>query len=147
MSKFLEIKKQLEEIAPLVNSFKSEAVQLRVLEILLDGSPITFDESSSPGIAKKPKTNSQSMVRKNDISTKKSGKKARGDGARAILDQLVVGHFFSTPRTISAIIHHCDQHMARKFKQNEFSGKLARLTRSGALKRTKNKDGQYEYKK
>ena len=53
----------------------------------------------------------------------------------------------SKPKTIGDIVKHCEHNMARKFKQNEFSGKLARLVRDGVLKRGKNADGQYEYKK
>lgn len=77
----------------------------------------------------------------------KTSKKARGSGhgAVAALSELVDNGFFNKPKTINDIVSHCEEKQARRFKSNEFSGKLGRLTRDGVLDRTKNGDGQYEY--
>ena len=61
--------------------------------------------------------------------------------------QLAESDFFKEPRTINDIIEHCKHNLARSFRANEFSGKLGRMVRNEELKRKKNKDHQYEYKK
>jgi len=63
----------------------------------------------------------------------------------ATLLKVYADDFFAKPRTIKAILDHCETNLARKIKANEISGKLARMVRSNELKREKNSDGQYEY--
>lgn len=83
------------------------------------------------------------------VPGKKGNKKvaAIGTGAKSTLTILAKGSFFSTPKTISEIVEHCRHNLARSFKANDFSGKLARMVRGGELTRVKNSDKQYEYKK
>jgi hypothetical protein len=81
------------------------------------------------------------------VSAGKPKNAPAGAGAVATLTQLLAGNFFDKPRTINDIIEHCKHNLARTFKPNEFSGKLARMVRNGALTRKKNADKQYEYKK
>ena len=47
--------------------------------------------------------------------------------------------------TIKNIVEHCDQNLALKYKQSDFSGALGRYVRDGKLKREKNDENQYEY--
>ncbi len=150
---FETVKKQLRELAGVVNSFKSEAVQLRVVELIFGIMPEeeVQDDDSSKDVKPKPKK----AKRKKKASPKPSNRSPKprkksvtaGTGSKAVLNNLFNGDFFSKPKTIGNIIKHCDTHLARKFKANEFSGKLARMTRDGELTRKKNKDKQYEYTK
>lgn len=80
-----------------------------------------------------------------DTPKKAASKKPSGQGAVATLIKLVEDGFFNEPKSIGNIVEHCDHNLARKFKANEFSGKLGRLVREGTLTRTKNSENQYEY--
>lgn len=149
---FDEVKRQLKDLSEVVNAFKFEAVQLRIVELVFgveqpeeNVTEEVADDSSSSKKKRKKRTSKKKTVAK--VDGKKTPKRVSGSGAPATLNKLVEGRFFSKPKTIGDIVEHCEEDMARKFKQNEFSGKLARLVRDGTLKRGKNADGQYVYKK
>ena len=72
---------------------------------------------------------------------------ASGSGPVSTLAKLADGEFFNTPQSMKSIIEHCEVNLARKIKQTDISGKLARMVREQVLKRAKNADGQYEYSK
>ena len=152
-----DIKSKLAQLAPLLNSFKSEAVQLKLLEIIvgpgfssnLKGEANNAAPKSSGKRKRKSKVEPQTHTGATG-SAKPPGKKkavGSGSGAHATLNQLAQTDFFSKPRTINDIVQHCKDNLARTFKANEISGKLGRMVRDNELKRTKNKDGQYEYQK
>ncbi len=90
-----------------------------------------------------PETRKKATVSQSSPKKKLSG----GTGAKATLAKLMDGDFFTQPRTINDIIEHCKHNLARSFKANGFSGKLASMVRSGELTRKKNKEEQYEYNK
>lgn len=153
---FDEVKKQLSELSEVINKFKSEAVQLRIVEIVLgDGASYgSADDAQNQASKTEPNPRRRKSTRKkakpkteNDSAEAIASKKGRasGHGAVAALSELVDNGFFKTPKTINDIVSHCEEKRARRFKSNEFSGKLGRLTRDGVLDRKKNGDGQYEY--
>jgi len=147
LDNFEETKKQLDELSVVLNKFKSEAVQLKLLDLLYTGASAAYTEPSPshPKVeGKKVKSNRKSK-KPAQAEPKKPGKRASGQGAVATLSRLVDDGFFSKYKTIADIVEHCDHNLARKFKANEFSGKLGRLVRDGALERRKNSDNQYEY--
>lgn len=150
IDKLDDIKKQLlSELATVLNAFKSEAVQLRLLDVLL-GQEAT-DEPDKPhrrtGSSKKARERVLAEKATENSSGKKKKKAPSGTGAPATLTQLLSTTFFDKPRTINDIIEHCKHNLARTFKANEFSGKLSRMVRNGELTRKKNADKQYEYEK
>jgi len=151
IDKLDDIKKQLAELANVLNAFKSEAVQLRILEFVLGEETTEGSDAKAtkpPNYKKTPKRIRQTATKHSDEKSPAKRKKLlTGSGAPATLTQLVAGTFFDKPRTINDIIEHCRHNLARSFKANEFSGKLARLVRSSILTRKKNADKQYEYKK
>lgn len=147
------VKKQLRELAGVINSFKSEAVQLRIIELIFGIIPeeeVQDNDNTKKTIPKPMKTK-----RKKKASSKSKGKSTKskkkplttGVGAKATLTKLAEADFFSKPKTINDIIEHCSTNLALKFKANEFSGKLARMVRKRELTRKKNKDKKYEYTK
>jgi hypothetical protein len=151
IEKLDSIKKQLSELATVLNAFKSEAVQLRILDIV-------FRDQYSGNVTDKPLGSThprrKSRVRRTAppkatgaAAPGKRNKAPTGAGAVATLTQLLSGTFFDKPRTINDVIEDCKQNLARTFKPNEFSGKLGRMVRNGDLTRKKNADKQYEYKK
>lgn len=150
MEKLEGLKKQLSELAVLLNAFKSEAVQLRILDFVLgeDATEASDDKVDKPRHVRKrrpQRTKTPKKVSSGAVTAKK--KVASGTGAKATLTQLLAGAFFDKPRTINDIIEHCKHNLALSFRANEFSTKLGRLVRNGDLTRKKNADNQYEYTK
>jgi hypothetical protein len=147
---FDQVKKELAELAEVINSFKSEAVQLRIVELVLGNPPKTEPPER---VGEEPKKKDQSKPHKHKAKAgpeepaAEKRKMSSGTGAVAILTQLATTVFFDKPKTINDILEHCKHNLARTFKANEFSGKLARMVRAKELKREKNADNQYEYTK
>lgn len=148
---FETIKSQLSELAPIINSFQCEAVQLRIVELMLGGAAQGDEdaaESDTKAIRKAtPRRRKPKAEIEGEPTSPRKRRASGGSGAVAALIGLVGGDFFDQPRTIGDIIEHCRHNLARTFKANEFSGKLGRLVRNGELVRVKNADNQYEYKK
>ena len=144
------IKKYLGELATVLNAFKLEAVQLRVLDYVLNQPPLggTVVRTGPNSYIRKTPRNARRVPQNSGGGNFRKAKKApTGTGAPATLTQLLAGTFFDKPRTINDLIEHCKHNLARTFKANEFSGKLGRMVRDGELTRKKNTDKQYEYKK
>lgn len=148
MEKFDGIKKQLTELATVLNTFKSEAVQLRILEMVFGGQ---FSEKKSDqpadGTTSRGRGRQKRKTKKVDAPATDKKNAPAGSGAVATLNRLLSGNYFVKARTIKDIVEHCKHNLARSFKANEFSGMLGRLVRNGQLTRVKNADKQYEYKK
>lgn len=145
IKEFDKLKQQLIELSEAVNKFESEAVQLRVVELVLDhnqGRGQNFSESgidryiAGPGLAE-------------IVHGSRSGRKKKttdtARGAVAALNELIGSDFFAEPRTISDIVSHCEGAFGARYKSNAFSGPLSRHARSGVLGREKNEDGKFVY--
>jgi len=146
---FDRLKKQLKELADVLNSFKSEAVQLRVVDLLLARILPPESGASDRGPQAQPRhRRSTSRATRNhtksNTGTTKSTTAAR-PGGKKMLDRLINDGFFKQPRTIKDIVEHCKQRLAFTYRSSDFSGPLGRLTRDGVLKREKNANDQYEY--
>jgi hypothetical protein len=150
MEEFSAMKGQLSELALVLNKFNSEAVQLRLLDLVF-GKAGDQDEPSPAkrerAIRKSPRRKALNVKQEGEAPREKRRKGFTGTGAVAALIQLSSTNFFDKPKTINDVIDHCKHHMARTYKANEFSGKLGRMVRNGELTREKNADKQYEYKK
>lgn len=150
---FEEVRRQLKELATVINTFKSEAVQLRIVEIVLAGSslgkrdrPEEQPEVKNHARRRRKAPKPAAKGNKGDEGSP-SRRRSSGAGAVATLANIYEQGFFSKPRTISDIVTHCETNLARKIKSTDISGKLGRMVRNGELTRSKNSDGQYEYKK
>ena len=142
MSKHIEkLKKQLMEIAEVVNAFKSEAVQVRVVDRLLDA------------ISETEKTDMEGT----EIFLRK-GRKLRTDddqnfgrkkpGATKILNQLLNTEYFNASHSISDIAEYCKEQYEADFKTSELSGILLKLAKENKLKRERSHDNnRFEYVK
>ena len=144
MSKHIEkLKKQLMEISEVVNSFKSEAVQVKVVDRLLDAMlelEKTDGEAGEVFIKKgyKPRNGEDGSY------TFASGPKK--PGATKILNQLLSGDFFDTPRSISSIANYCKDNFDSEFKTSELSGILLKLANENKLRRERsNENNRFEY--
>jgi hypothetical protein len=149
---FEQLKGQLTELASIVNSFKSEAVQLRVVELILAGAAMedkTEDKaivSPVPPSRKSSGRRAKQAAKENSAGkTPRTSKKPRTVGPATLLSDLIDEGYFSEKHGISDILQYCGTHKARTLKANEVSSPLARFVRDERLKREKNADGNYEY--
>jgi hypothetical protein len=150
-----ELQKRLKAIADVVNAFKSESVQLRVVEVLLGqlgiSSSAPIQASLTPQVKRRrstnktPKTKSDTAATKEDEQKKKPSRGTSSPGAFAMINQLLNDGFFKSPQSIGAIVSHCGTSKGHHYKANECSPGLLRLLRDNKLTRKKNKEGQYEY--
>lgn len=109
----------------------------RAVGELLGGSP----QKRSAGRRTTPKS-----ARRKVAANKKTSKKGRRMGGQAALRELAGGSFFSTGRTVKAIIDHLRTNKALSLKSADLTSPLATLTREGVLERAKNNEGVYEYR-
>lgn len=155
---FDEVRSQLKDLAEVLNSYKSEAVQLRLVELIFGAGPKPppapvaaqpSADAAGTGSPARGGRRSAKKARSPSVSAPASSKPRSGgsgkNGPRSTLTALYDEGFFKTPRTLGQVVEHCDRDLALKFKSSDFSGPLARYTRDKRLKRVKNADGQYEY--
>ncbi len=140
MSKHSEkLKKQLLEVSEIINAFQSEAVQVRLIDRLLD-TMVEWDTDCTDG-SKKPhlfKSYDQDV-------TAQSAKKV---GATKVLNKLLATDFFSQPHSIASIADYCKAHFNADFKTSELSGILLKLANENKLIRERsNENNRFEYVK
>lgn len=145
MSKHIEkLKKQLLEISEIVNSFKSEAVQVKIIDKIFE----VLSESEK----------GDSETNGADLFTRKSRKRLDTDGdsnlpvgrkkpgATKILNQLLTTDFFDNAQSISAIAEICKNNYDSEFKTSELSGILLKLAKENKLRRERNNtNNRFEY--
>jgi hypothetical protein len=144
MSKHIEkLKKQLVEISEVVNSFKSEAVQVRVVDRLLDAM-IELEKAENDGVdvfIKRSYKQKGSEDGNHHLS-----KGAKKPGATKILNQLLSTNFFDIPHSISSIANYCKDNFDSEFKTSELSGILLKLANEHKLRRERsNENNRFEY--
>lgn len=145
IKEFDRLKQQLAELAEVVNRFESEAVQLRVVEMVLDPTferSRAFAENRAARYIPGPMLSEMAHTARSARSRTGAGS-ARG--AVAALNELIRSDFFDRPRTIGDIVSHCEATFGTRYKSNAFSGPLSRHARSGTLAREKNEDGNFVY--
>ncbi len=145
---FEEVKAQLAELSDIINKFKSEQVQLKIVELIFRaaGGEAEHPAEGAPPSKKRGRRTRKKVEGPSPKADNGKKRAARGDGPVATLEQFIQEDFFSQKRTIGAVVEHCKAR-ARNFKNNELSGPLGRLVRNNKLSRTKNTDGQWEYVK
>lgn len=142
MSKHIEkLKKQLTEISEVVNSFKSEAVQLKIIDRLLDVL-VEFDKTDAEGT----ELFNKKGHKRDEIDNYPFAQGRKKPGATKILNQLLSTDFFVTPRSISSIATYCKDNFDSDFKTSELSGILLKLANENKLKRERSNDNnRFEY--
>lgn len=142
MSKHIEkLKKQLIEVAEVVNSFQSEAVQVRIIDRLLEVM-IESDKVDAEGAELFSKKGRKMRIEDDGIAI--AGRKK--PGATKILNQLLSTDFFDTQRSISSIANYCKDQFDSDFKTSELSGILLKLANENKLRRERsNENNRFEY--
>jgi hypothetical protein len=144
MSKHIEkLKKQLLEISEVVNAFKSEAVQLKIVETLLDVM-IDTEKGELEGVELFTKKGNKQRPDHDGDNDYVNGRKK--PGATKILNQLLSTDFFYTPRSIASIANYCKDNFDSEFKTSELSGILLKLANEHKLRRERSNDNnRFEY--
>jgi hypothetical protein len=144
MSKHIEkIKKQLLEISEVVNSFRSEAVQVKVVERLLDAI-IESEKAEADGDQVFNKKSNRN--RADDERQYPSIRGSKKPGATKILNQLLSTDFFDSSHSISSIANYCKDNFDSDFKTSELSGILLKLANEHKLKRERShENNRFEY--
>lgn len=142
MSKHIEkLKKQLVEVAEVVNSFQSEAVQVKIIERLLD---VMIESEKDNGEGSEIFSKKGRKIRSDDDNQSIPGRKK--PGATKILNQLLSTDFFDVTRSISSIANYCKEQFDSDFKTSELSGILLKLANENKLRRERsNENNRFEY--
>ena len=145
MSKQIEkLKKQLLDISEVVNSFKSEAVQVRIIDRLLDAI-VEAEKGDADGIDTFNKKGRKTRP-ENDEESSASSQGRKKPGATKILNQLLATDFFNISHSISSIAEYCKDNYDSDFKTSELSGILLKLAKENKLKRERSNDNnRFEY--
>jgi hypothetical protein len=149
MKKTNSLKKDFAQIADIVNSFKAESVQLKVLEFILEK---TFKYTTETQTQKNANARKKSML-VNFPSIKVKGKKSKvgrhakkgRPGPGVTLKRLLQSGFFKKRRTIAEIISHAGSKLGFHYKTKELSIPLIRFIRDGKIDRDKNTKNQFVY--
>jgi hypothetical protein len=146
MSKHIKkLKKQLVEISEVVNSFKSEAVQVKIIERLLDVI-IEGEKGENEGAELLSKKGGKYKLEPEHENGFAQGMGRKKPGATKILNQLLSTDFFHVPRSISSIATYCKDNFDSDFKTSELSGILLKLANEHKLRRERSNDNnRFEY--
>ena len=146
MSKHIEkLKKQLLEISEVVNSFRSEAVQVKVIDRLLDAM-IESEKGETDGADALNRRARRARQTEDDETLSINGRKK--PGATKVLNQLLLTDFFISSHSISEIADYCKESYDSDFKTSELSGILLKLAKENKLKRERSNDNnRFEYVK
>jgi hypothetical protein len=146
MSKHIEkLKKQLLEISEVVNSFRSEAVQVKIIDRLLDAM-LESEKGEIDGADVFSRKGRRIRQGDDEINSSSAGRKK--PGATKILNQLLLTDFFSASHSISEIADFCKENYDSDFKTSELSGILLKLAKENKLKRERSNDNnRFEYVK
>ena len=140
------VKKQLLELAGVLNEFKSEVVQLRVVQLLFERMETVSEEDKPEKKKKEIKRKAKPKAKPKEKETRsKMVSKGGRPGPGAIISQLVEEGFFKTPKGVQDVVTHCQSGRGRGYKSGSLSIGLLRAARSKALQRRKNAEGQFEY--
>jgi hypothetical protein len=144
MSKHIEkLKKQLLEISEVVNSFRSEAVQVKIVDRLLDAM-IESEKGESEGTDAFNRRVRRTRQNDEDESHSTNGRKK--PGATKVLNQLLLTDYFNSSHSISEIADYCKDSYNSDFKTSELSGILLKLAKENKLKRERSNDNnRFEY--
>ena len=145
---FKKIKVQLMELSEVINSFKSETVQVRLVELMFGGGEPGPTEPveqivDKPIVRRGRKPKQATIIQPPKIRRTRSKDRP---GPSIILNRLVGENYFGERRTIGDVVSYCMDTFKYQYKSTDLSGTLARFVKEETLKREKNVDtNQFEY--
>jgi hypothetical protein len=146
---FKKLKEQLIELSEVINSFKSEQVQLKLVELIFGSTEApaseTVPEVSEMPIVRRGRKPKQTVYVQQPSNIRRTRSKDR-PGPSLILKRLVDEGYFDERRTIGDVVAYCYDTLKFQYKSTDLSGTLARFVKEETLKREKNaKTNQFEY--
>ena len=147
---FDELEKQLKRLAPTINAFESEAVQLKIVELIFDRSTIFSGSPPTKGTEVGSSEDAKGKRKKTTSSKKKEpkttpAKSTSRPGPGKMVDQLIGEKFFDKPKGVAEVVQHCKEKKVLSYNNSEIAVSLGRAVKSGKLKREKNNDEQFIY--
>lgn len=145
------LKTELLALAETLNAFKSEAVQIKIAEKLLNY--IFSDQIQSISVETEQQDQNFASRRAKRILQNKERqsnptRERKPTGATKAMYHLLDTDFFDQPQTISAIANRYKEEFNEDFKTSEISGILLKTVKDNLLKREKNQGNKrYEYVK
>ncbi len=148
------LKKDIGQLAGLLNQFKSEAVQVKLLDRFLSGNAVGVElpATAAPPSAAAPKRRGRppgsggGNVAAPAAKVGKPGRRARSKmGATGALHKLLESGFFKAHRTIADVTAACKGKLGLEIAVTNLSGPLMRFVAEKKLIRSKNKDDKFEY--
>ncbi|MFH0894573.1 MAG: hypothetical protein V2A54_09060 [Bacteroidota bacterium] len=151
---FESLKSQLKEVSTMLNAFKSEAVQLRILELIFNQkefksalpagrSEQARAEYKATGGAKRkagrPKI--EKPERKKKLGFKNKVRRTNA-GPTVFLNKLESENFFSQPKSLRDIVLHCNNKLNQSFKTTDFTSPMVKLVNEKKLKKSRSADGK-----
>ena len=132
-------------MSEVVNSFRSEAVQVRIIDRILDAI-IESDKGDADGLETLSRRGRK--IRTGDDDENLSPGSRKKPGATKILNQLLATDFFNANHSISEIADYCKENYDSEFKTSELSGILLKLAKENKLRRERSNDNnRFEYVK
>src|ERR1700688_287257 len=100
---FDALKEQLRQLSPIINGFKSEAVQLRIVELIFSKDaelPKSVATQETPLLETETSKRTRKPRNKPNLDSegKKGQRKSTGKGLTAILNHQIEQGYFSQPR-------------------------------------------------
>ncbi|WP_345951039.1 MULTISPECIES: hypothetical protein [unclassified Mucilaginibacter] len=137
MSKQTEkLKKQLLEFSDVINAFQSEAVQVKIIDKLLD--TLEWEKEVDETLNRRS--------RNHNGETGPRGESIRKPGATKVLNQLLQTDYFNAPHSIADIATFCKNQYDSDFKTSELSGILLKLANENKLRRERSDESnRFEY--
>ena len=148
LSTITGLKEDLAKLAGVLNQFRSEAVQVKLLDRFFNILPAPGTELVNPVATTKPRRGRPPKVQtittqSHEVPAKRGKRSAMG--ATGALDALLSKGYFKSRRTIGDIVQACESKVGVSIKVTNLSGPLARFVQEGKLQRAKNKDDKFEY--
>lgn len=157
MKDFKKTAEQLKELAKVLNEFKSEAVQVKLVELLFNEGIQSMPESKTTAtktvveapakkVVKRPGRPPKQKPAVAEAPRTKRTRSTSRPGPSVILKKLIESNFFTDSRTIGDVVDYCMKVYNYEYKSTDLSGTLAKLAKDGILKRAKNpQTNQFEY--
>jgi hypothetical protein len=149
------LKKELGHLAGLLNQFKSEAVQVKLLDRFLSGvgavvQPVVTAVSAPFAAPKRrgrpPGSGKKKAAKAPAPASGRPGRRKRSKmGATGALHKLIESGFFKAHRSIADVTNACKSKLGLDIAVTNLSGPLMRFVSEKKLVRAKNKDEKYEY--
>jgi hypothetical protein len=144
------LKNDLTKLAGILNQFKSELVQTKLVEMFFSGvAPSSAAAEAPRRKGRPPGSGKKAAVAAAVGAAPKAAagkRRARGKmGATGALNALIKQGYFKTRRTIADVVDACESKVGVTIKVTNLSGPLARFVQEGRLHRAKNKEDKYEY--